>query len=586
MVADAAARAAVAAWRRALPGAAAAEVVATFACAAGAPAAAVEAFTDAVGVASVRSGGPSPQPPEGIDSPAFLGVLFEATLPRPSRRRTGTFYTPPALARTVVNAALRTAPSAVCICDPTVGGGAFLLAAADALVAAGRAPADVAGNLWGADVDATAVAVARLALRWWAARHGVEDDPAERIVVADALATRPPWTAAPDGFDLVVGNPPFLSQLRGGAVRDADRRATLVERFGPPAGGYVDDAALFLLAALELAGPAGRVALVQPESVLTAAHAGPVRARIDGRADLVEVWDPGPGWFDASVRVCVVELAARPAVDGVDGHPPGDAGTVSWGRRLAAARGVPAVDVTRWRTQGRLAAVARVVSGFRDQYYGLVPAVTDDDRPGLPRLVTTGGIGLLRCDRARRPVRFARRTWTAPVVDVGVLDTTAPAVASWVRTLLVPKVIVAPQGRMLLCAVDPDGSVVPSVPTTSVVALDDAPEPVTPWHLAAVLLAPPVTALVAAEHTGSGLARDTLRVPARALRELPLPADRRSWDVTADRLRALSRLDDPVGRADGLVALGPDLCGMYGVDPTDLVGWWAARIGATVRPLT
>lgn len=580
MAADAAGRAAVAAWRRALPDATAAELVVAFARAAGAPAAAITTFVDAVGVDAVPVVRTMPSVDVGIDPAFFLGMVSEVGTVRASRRRAGLFYTPEALARRVTTAAL-SSPPPLRVCDPTAGGGAFLLAAADALVGAGCPPADAVRALWGADVDPTAVEVARLALRWWAARHGVDDDPAGRVVVGDALGARPPWTGIDDGFDLVVGNPPFLSQLRGATVRDAARREVLVGRFGPAARGYVDDAALFLLAALDLVRPGGRVALIQPESVLTAAQAAPVRRLVEERAEVLGVWDPGEGWFDASVRVCVIELTARPGPALARGE-----GSPTWGRRLAAARGVPDVDPAQWHSGGRLDDVARVVSGFRDQYYGLVPAVTEEQRPEFPRLVTVGSVDLLRCDRARRPVRFARRVWDAPHVDLDHLGTRAPPVAAWVRDLLVPKVVVAPQGRMLLSAVDVDGSAVPSVPLISIIGRSDCAEPVTPWHLAAFLLAPPVTALVATEHAGSGLARDGLRVPGRALRTLPLPGDRSSWDVTADRVQSVAAIDDPARRAAALVALGPDLCAMYGLRADDLVSWWAERVRSTVRPLT
>jgi len=577
----AAERAALAAWRAATGAESPAELVAAVARAGGAPDVAVQEFCASVGIARPGAGGVHPRVPDVLGGPAALGMVHQTALPRTGRRRGGVFYTPRGLARTVVDRAISAAGVPGTACDPAVGGGAFLLAVADAAVTAGRDPAVVVAGLWGADIDPVAVEVSRLALRWWAADHGVDDDPAGRLVVADALAGIPTWRDAPAGFDLVVGNPPFLSQLRGRAVRTEGRRAVLVERFGPAAGGYVDDAALFLLAALDLTAAGGSVALLQPVSVLTAEHAEGTRAAVERRAVLREVGDPGTGWFDASVEVCTVHLDV-PA----EAPEASYGASKSWADRLAEARGLPAVDVAAWTSRGSLGDVARVTSAFRDQYYGLVPAVTDGPRPGQPRLITVGSVGLLRDEHGRRPVRFARRRWAAPTVDLEVLEATSPRVAAWVRGLLHPKVVVAPQGRLLTCAVDPDGTIVPSVPLSAVSPLEGGHDAVSPWHLAAVLLSPPVSALVARRYVGSGLGPETLRLPARALRDLPLPGHRARWDRVAANLADLATLDNPRRRTEDLVVAGTPMCRMYDVDAAELVPWWAERVRATLRPLT
>src|SRR3546814_10276927 len=91
------------------------------------------------------------------------------------------------------------------VVDMGCGGGALLLAAGDALVAAGADPADVARELlWGADIDPLAVAVTEAAIALWSG--GTR--PAEgHLVVADTLSSgRDAWALAPPaGFDALVG---------------------------------------------------------------------------------------------------------------------------------------------------------------------------------------------------------------------------------------------------------------------------------------------------------------------------------------------------------------------------------------------
>ena len=80
---------------------------------------------------------------------------------------------------------------------------------------------------------------------------------------------------APEGaFDLVIGNPPFLSQLGSSTSRSVTGGAALRVRFGAAVAGYTDPAALFLVLGHRLARPdGGVVAMIEPVSLLTARDA-------------------------------------------------------------------------------------------------------------------------------------------------------------------------------------------------------------------------------------------------------------------------------------------------------------------------
>ncbi|WP_183101471.1 N-6 DNA methylase, partial [Nocardioides pelophilus] len=117
----------------------------------------------------------------------------------PDERRTrGAFYTPPGLVDWILDRALTRGASRVL--DPACGTGHFLVAAA-------RRLGDVRA-VHGSDLDPEAVRIARLRLQ-------AEDPtvPAEeiaaRVRVADGLTA---WEG--ERFDAVVGNPPFLGQLK------------------------------------------------------------------------------------------------------------------------------------------------------------------------------------------------------------------------------------------------------------------------------------------------------------------------------------------------------------------------------------
>ena len=405
--------------------------------------------------------------------------------------------------------------------------------------------------------------------------------------MADALADAAAWPA--DGVDLVVGNPPFLGQLNRHSARDRPAAAALVARLGPAAQGYVDSSALFLLAAVRATRPGGQVALLQPESLLVAAHAQPLRAAVVADADLVGLWLAGPRLFDAHVRVCapvlVVGRAQGPTVrtwtgrTAVEGPGLGADLVVdrpTWAAVVATARGVPRCDPRR---AGRLGDEATATAGFRDQFYGLAPFVGEaaDAPPSAgagegvaawPRLITSGLVDPVVVRWGRSPTRFAGRDLAAPVVDLAALEAADARLGAWVRRRLVPKLVVAAQSSVLEAAVDEAGRWVPSVPCIAVAAPVERL-----WHLAAVLNSPVATAWALERFGGAGLSPNAVKLSAGQVLDVPLPVGGADWDEAAARLRAA-----PAERAS-LLAAARAMGRAYGiVDGEALVRWWEARL--------
>jgi hypothetical protein len=209
---------------------------------------------------------------------------------------------------------------------------------------------------------------------------------------------------------------------------------------------------------------------------------------------------------------------------------------------------------------GRLGDLATATAGFRQHFYGLAPFVTDDGDG--PPLVTTGLIDAGHCAWGERPARFAKRRFAAPRVDLEALGRDDPALAEWARGQLRPKVLVASQTKVIEAAVDAAGTWIPSVPVVSVHPrrVDDL------WAVAAVLLAPPVSAWAAHRHLGSGLGPTSLRLRASEVLDLPLP------------LRPLTRAAGLL-RAGEIDAAGVELCGVYGLSGPvreSVLSWWRA----------
>jgi hypothetical protein len=501
---------------------------------------------------------PASTPERSADPAGDLGAALELVLV-PRERRRGAHYTPAWLADEVARRALPLpAATEMTVCDPACGAGAVLLAAGRRLAAAGHRPAHVARELlWGADIDPLAAAVTEAAIALWSGGTG---PAAGHVVAGDPLTDGAgAWPApVPGGFAAVAGNPPFQGQLATETSRSRAEAAVLRARFGTAAAPYVDTAALFLLLGAELVRRGGRVALVQPASVAAARDTAGVRAALADVAGLVELWTPPGRAFAAAVRVCVPVLEV--------GRPSG----ASWAGELAAAEGVPQVDLPQERS---LASMALTVGSFRDEYYGLVPHVREADGPAVSPLVTSGLIDLGGTSWGERPARFAKRTWLRPVVDLESLERAGGRAWSHVARLRCPKILVANQTRVVEAAPDLTGAWVPSTPVVSVVPRDRSGL----LALTAVLSAPPVTAWLATAGAGTGLADGTFRVTARLLQRLPLPDDDSAWRAGAV---ALERWIGGTGQMEDWAGPLTAAFGVRGAAADELLAWWAGRIPA------
>ena len=498
-------------------------------------------------------------------TPNLPGHVLEHVTTADARRARGVHFTPPSVARRLVDFCLDLAPAPRSVLDPACGGGVFLLAAADALEdATGAARAKIVETLHGRDVDPLAVAVTRAVLELWAQ----QPSPRGNVCVADAVFDPLPAS------DLIIGNPPFLGQLRSGTARSSEQRAKIRDRW-PDVGGYVDTSALFFLAALD-ASPEACVALIQPISILTVRDAASVRRQLTERGALAGLWIDAERVFDAGVDTCAPVIlggAAPTAVRRATGTSPTSAAMASdaappraenWGAIVADLFGVPMID----RPDGALlGSVARCTAGFRDQYYGLRGAV-DDGGEGAP-LITSGLIDPFRCHWGERDCRFDGTRWQRPTVRVDQVDA---GIRGWVAERLTPKLVVASQTRVVEVAVDERGEWVPCTPVIVVEPHDHAPSL---WHLAAAIGSPPAAAWLAADATGSALSAGALRVSARGLAGLPLPEEGPAWDAAAEAARTVAAGELTTGSLRASADAG---CTAYGVAHPELVEWWMARI--------
>lgn len=558
---------------------------------------------------------PLPHPPD----PVALGAIHEAVLARTPvwdgralrmvagsgrRKSQGSYFTPQRLVDHLLDETLEPVldevddPYAVRVLDPACGAGLFLVSAARRIARRGveRHHLDEATAyrravrcLAGVDVDAAAVELARRILTSGWAKEEEAEQAEERsghgtgthLVVGDALlgvdwrSVFPRVFERRGGFDVVVGNPPFLGQLSTLTARRREDAALLEAQADGTLRPYTDLSAVFLQRSVGWSRLGGRIGLVQPQSLLAARDAAGVRRFLSDTCSLESLWASAEPVFEARVLTCAPVLRNGGGQGPVRRHhgrdfrrlPDSEAPDLSseWSFLLAAGLGVPEVRLPR--STGVLADLAACTADFRDQYYGLAPYVREAaDCPAGAPLVTSGLIEPAGCRWGRSPARYRKRRWDAPVVDLEALAAD-PGLARWAAARRVPKVLVGTQGRVIKAVADHAGEWLPSVPAITVTA---PPEQV--WHVLAVLLAPPVTAFAAATYAGTALSMRAVKLSARQVARLPLPEQGRAWE---DAAALLARAQD--GDKGALEAAAQAMCEAYGADDAT-ASWWRDRL--------
>lgn len=434
-------------------------------------------FLCRAGAVEAREVHPTLRPLIGVPA-EDIAAWHERT--RTDRRVSGTYYTPPALADALVDAALDTLgrkPERVL--DPTCGAGSILAAVADRLEAHGAGGDDIVRALAGIDVDPMALAIAK----WRLLERGgrVLDPPAEhdaQWLVADALAVD---TCPAEPPDLVIGNPPFGNAIGRETRRSDPERADYAHRFPHAARGAYDRAGLFLERAIEWVRPGGCVALVLPRAMLAASYADALRQWIERehRLDAI-VATSAADHFDAAdilvvgVVVRVAPQATQPSrtvrciqLDGTTrARPlPPDA---AWAALVSEhAHALDAIG-DDW---SRLDAIATLQAGASTgEAYDVKPHVTDTPPDDGWRLVTTGLIDPHVLLWGTRRCRYLGEDFETPWLPRHAVSPRRAALYDR------PKILVAGLSKVLEAVVDADGSYAGAVATLALTVDGDRPE--------------------------------------------------------------------------------------------------------------
>jgi hypothetical protein len=207
-----------------------------------------------------------------VKSKDTFSEIFESVMTRSERKKHGQFFTHRQLVDHII-ANLPITPDST-VLDPSCGAGAFLSA--------------VNAKVYGVDISKKALAMCRLNL---AVQSDGSSIPTENLAHADFIndfqLSDFPEVEAAGGYDVVVGNPPFMNLKKGVDFDPAD------PIYAPVISGVVNSSSLFIAKSLSLLKDDGWLGLVLPKNILRVNSFSAMRAHLLDTCTISQIFDLG-----------------------------------------------------------------------------------------------------------------------------------------------------------------------------------------------------------------------------------------------------------------------------------------------------
>ena len=113
-----------------------------------------------------------------------------------------------------------------------------------------------------------------------------------------------------EGFDAIVGNPPFI-RYQYLAEEQQNLAAKMFSLLGLAFTKHTNAWVPFVLASVNLLRPGGRIAMVVPSEILHIPHAESLRQYLSAQCSRIVLFDPEEIWFDDTLQGTVLLLAEK-----------------------------------------------------------------------------------------------------------------------------------------------------------------------------------------------------------------------------------------------------------------------------------
>lgn len=331
-------------------------------------------------------------------------------------------------------------------------------------------------------------------------------------------------TSTRSGFDVVLGNPPFVNAIEGG-VSDATK--SLARFIHPNLGGTADLGYIFLDESVLLVSPRGRIGMIQPRAVLNAAPVVQLRRTLLGRLRPNMIYAPNradlfPG---AAVFVCALVIGPEPQCRVSRDLEPASAtwhtGTIegdNWW--LSIGNIISGVTTDTSSTEAPVGSVFEVCASMTTgDAYDVKPFVVDESVGEGKKLITTGLIEPNESLWGKSACRYLKSDYQHPRITAS--DDLTKSLRRRLEKASRPKILVAGLSKVVECFVDAEGECIGAVSTYSIFHPQD--DVAALKRLCDFLLTEGVSARFKAELGGNAMGGGNTTMKREFLEALPIP---------------------------------------------------------------
>ena len=326
------------------------------------------------------------------------------------------------------------------------------------------------------------------------------------------------------GFDVVLGNPPFINSIEGGISSGAK---AILRAVSPDLRGTADLAFHFVQLAHRITNRNGRIGVVQPKTFLNAESASVLRANLGIQRPPALIYVPSTAkYFDrVSAYVCLLVLAHGThlqvsdsnAIDNAKWHF-GVLRDDNWWRAVQVILGnAPQITSKELVPMGSVFSVA--ASMTTGDAYTVKPFVREDTDGKDLKLVTTRLIDPFVCKWGTVSCRYLGSVYRRPCVPQ--TPGLPPALTRRLRNSRRPKVLIAGLSNRLEAFLDAEGTCCGAVSTFSVFDSNDCIDALS--ELCKWLNSNIATSLIRSELGAASVGSNYMTIKKQALIRLAMP---------------------------------------------------------------
>ena len=276
------------------------------------------------------------------------------------------------------------------------------------------------------------------------------------------------------GFDVTIGNPPFLNAIEG-SLSKIEKNFLAIR--SPILGGTADLAFHFLVLADRITRPQYPISFIQPISILASPAASDLRLQLNSKRSVSHIHDYSAikVFPDAATYICIITLGAGNSAKvsihtelGIE-KTSGTFASDNWWKETQQWRGiVSGEDEVGQRIDSIFIVQASMTTG---DAYDVKPFLKSDPDATTYRLVTTGLIDPGAIHWGNNPCRFLKDDYDYPCINP------SPALSKSLKKRLQnskrPKILIAGLANRIEAAIDEYGKYIGAVSTFSIFDPDD-----------------------------------------------------------------------------------------------------------------